>query len=91
MLGDIPSLREVWADTAIYVDPDDDDALADALNLYASDETLRRDRAAEAEARARTFTPRRMATGTLDVYGRLVGTRTRSAPKRERGVSGSCA
>ena len=28
VLGDIPSLREVWGDAAIFVDPDDHDALA---------------------------------------------------------------
>jgi len=91
VLGDIPSLREVWGDTAIYVDPDDDDALARALERYAEDDALRRDHADEAGARARMFTPRRMATGTLDVYRRLVGLRAQSVPERERGVNKSCA
>lgn len=91
VLGDIPSLREVWGDAALYVDPDDDDALARALARYADDEMLRRDHAALATARAQTFTPRRMAEGTLDVYGRLVGMRPRGPSNRERGVNPSCA
>jgi hypothetical protein len=28
VLGDIPSLHEVWGDAALYVDPEDDEALA---------------------------------------------------------------
>ena len=32
VLGDIPSLREVWGDAAVFVDPHDAQALAKALN-----------------------------------------------------------
>src|SRR6185369_6695620 len=37
VLGDIPSLREVWGDAALFVDPTDDDALAGALRELAQD------------------------------------------------------
>jgi len=71
VLGDIESLREVWGDAALYVDPNDDNALAAALEAYARDESMRSAHAERARARARTFTPRRMADGIAEVYARL--------------------
>ena len=71
VLGDIRSLREVWADTALYVDPDDDDALAAALTLLIEEPALRADLAGRARERARTYTPERMASAYADVYERL--------------------
>jgi glycogen(starch) synthase len=32
VLGDVPSLREIWQDNALFVDPDDATALAETLN-----------------------------------------------------------
>jgi glycosyltransferase involved in cell wall biosynthesis len=72
VLGDIPSLREVWGDAALFADPRDDDALADALRLVISDTAARRRLARAAAERARRFTPKRMAEGYLDAYERLV-------------------
>jgi glycosyltransferase involved in cell wall biosynthesis len=92
VLGDIESLREVWADAAVFVDPKDHHALAVALDAYAHDEDLRREYAMRAEARARTFTPDRMARGVLEVYARVLATRrvgTASAVA-ERRRSASC-
>jgi glycosyltransferase involved in cell wall biosynthesis len=74
VLGDIESLREVWGDTATYVDPDDDDALAAALDTYAQDEDLRRAHAARAARRASMFTPARMTDGTIAVYTHALAT-----------------
>jgi glycosyltransferase involved in cell wall biosynthesis len=71
VLGDIRSLREVWADAALYVDPDDDDALAAALTLLIEEPALREDLAGRALERARRFTPQRMASAYTDVYERL--------------------
>ena len=71
VLGDIRSLREVWGDAALYVDPDDDDALAAALTLVIEERTLREELAARALARARTYTPERMAAAYADLYERL--------------------
>ena len=71
VLGDIGSLREVWGDAAVYVDPDDDDALAAALALLIEERALREDLAARALARARTYTPERMASAYADAYERL--------------------
>jgi glycosyltransferase involved in cell wall biosynthesis len=90
VLGDIESLREVWGDAAVYVDPDDDDALAAALEGYARDEALRSEHAARALARASMFTPARMADGMAAVYARLLSPGADTAPVDGRHVL-SCA
>jgi glycosyltransferase involved in cell wall biosynthesis len=77
VLGDIPSLREVWGPNALYADPADDEAIAAALRRVLEDETLRRRAAADARARALTLTPDRMADAYLDGYERLA---TRARP-----------
>jgi glycosyltransferase involved in cell wall biosynthesis len=64
VLGDIPSLREVWGDAALFADPRDDDELADALER-AMEERFWRDRAL---ARAREYTPKRMGEAYLETY-----------------------
>jgi glycosyltransferase involved in cell wall biosynthesis len=91
VLGNIESLREVWGDAAVYVDPDDDDALAAALDGFARDEEMRREHAARAATRAASFTPERMAEGTLAVYTRVLAEQRRSAAPRARGAVPSCA
>ena len=68
VLGDIPSLREVWADAALFVPPSDSGALRDALERVTRSEVLRQDLASRARLRARRFTPERMAMGYLDAY-----------------------
>lgn len=69
VLGDIPSLREVWADAAFYVRPDDDWALQGAIELLIDDESLRLSLAAQARSRALLFSPERMAQKYLTAYG----------------------
>lgn len=73
VLGDIPSLREVWADAALYAAPDNPDALRGAISRLISDVPLRREMSARALARARTYTLERMAGGYLEAYQRLLG------------------
>jgi glycosyltransferase involved in cell wall biosynthesis len=85
VLGDIESLREVWGDAAVYVDPEDDDALAAALDAFALDDELRRDFAARAGRRAATFSSERMTAGTIAVYEHALGrTRAHAAVGREQ-------
>jgi glycosyltransferase involved in cell wall biosynthesis len=67
-LGDIPSLREVWGDAAVYVAPDDPAALEAALRGLIADAGYRASMAASAQERARQYTPARMAESYLDVY-----------------------
>ena len=70
VLGDIPSLREVWDDAASFVDPDDDAALVSALRTLLADEHERAELGERARARALTYAPARTAAGYLDVYRR---------------------
>jgi glycogen synthase len=71
VLGDIPSLREVWGDAALFVHPDDEAGLADALRWLMAHPAERECRAGRARTRALTFTPRRMVEAYLDVYAAL--------------------
>jgi glycogen synthase len=87
VLGDIPSLREVWADAALFVPPDDPNALAEAIEQLADDDALRLAYAARARARALTYTPARMGQGYLNVYQRL--RRSMGAAARTTTVAGS--
>lgn len=71
VLGDIPSLREVWGDAAGYVPPGDPQALRAAL-LDLIDEPVRRQRMAmAARERALRFTAERMADAYHAAYARL--------------------
>jgi glycogen synthase len=74
VLGDIPSLREVWAAAATYVSPDDPEALAAAVNGLLEDPTRRRLAAERARAAALGRTPSLMADGFLGAYSELVRT-----------------
>jgi glycogen synthase len=68
VLGDIESLREVWGDAATFVAPDDDTALAAALQRLIADDALRLELAGRARRRADAYTPQRMADGYLGAY-----------------------
>jgi glycogen synthase len=71
VLGDIPSLREIWGDTASYVPPDDHEALLGTLKHLIDRPTERARLAQAALARARHFTPARQCDAYLDAYGQL--------------------
>jgi glycosyltransferase involved in cell wall biosynthesis len=76
VLGDVPSLREVWGDAALFVAPDSAEQLAAALRALVADPEYRTALAARARARALGYTPERMAAGYLDAYaaaGRAAG------------------
>jgi glycosyltransferase involved in cell wall biosynthesis len=75
VLGDVPSLREIWEDDAFFVDPDADEALAVAIRLLADEEPLRRELAARARARALRYTPERMARDYARLYERATADR----------------
>jgi glycosyltransferase involved in cell wall biosynthesis len=68
VLGDVPSLRELWGDTAIFVPPDDVAALRGALAFLARDPHRREALARRARARALAYSPERMRDGYIEVY-----------------------
>ncbi len=71
VLGDIPSLREVWGAAAAYVPPDDPEALAAAANRLLDDPERRMVAAGAAAARARRYTAGAMAAGYRVAYDAL--------------------
>jgi glycogen synthase len=71
VLGDIPSLREIWGPAALYVDPDDHTALEAALRRLISDPMDRLRRGEAALARASHFSAERMADAYLAAYAML--------------------
>lgn len=72
VLGDIPSLREIWADAALFVPPDNPAALRDTLNNLIADPALRARYAARAHLHARQYAPQRMANAYNHAYAQLV-------------------
>ncbi|HWL14370.1 MAG TPA: glycosyltransferase family 4 protein [Opitutus sp.] len=72
VLGDIPSLRELWHDAAVFVPPEDTAALREALVRLVEDEAQRAALGLLASARARQFTADRMTDGYLEAYGELM-------------------
>jgi len=72
VLGDIPSLRDVWGEAALFVPPGDPDALRGALCRLIENAGLRQGMAERARSRARLYTPERMAEGYLSAYRGLL-------------------
>jgi glycogen(starch) synthase len=70
-LGDIASLRENWDGAALFVPPDDGDALQAALLRLMNDEVLRHRLGRAAHERGLRFQPVAMARAYLSAYARL--------------------
>jgi glycosyltransferase involved in cell wall biosynthesis len=75
VLSDIPSLRELWHDAALFAPPDDDGALAAALTSLMTDAPLRATLARRAQRRARRYSSERMVRRYLDLYRALARSR----------------
>jgi len=71
VLGDIPSLREVWGDAALFVPPDDEQALAATINELLNNPDLLNYQAAAAQARAQLYLADSMAANYLTLYQQL--------------------
>jgi glycosyltransferase involved in cell wall biosynthesis len=76
VLGDIPTLRELWDGASIFIDPDDETALRDALDLLLGEPELASALGERARERAGRYTSARMAEGYLDAYRNLLAART---------------
>jgi glycogen(starch) synthase len=72
VLGDLPTLRELWDGRAVFVPPDEPSMLRVALEALINDPGLRESLAMRARRRALTLTPRRMALAYLQVYADLL-------------------
>jgi glycosyltransferase involved in cell wall biosynthesis len=71
VLGDIPSLREIWGPAALYVPPDDHAALRTALRRLIDDPAERTGLGAAARSRGLHFSTPRMTEAYLAAYAML--------------------
>lgn len=71
--SDIPVLREVGGDAAVYVDSRDPAAIASAVGSLISDANAREALGSAGRARAASFTWARTAAATVAVFRRMIG------------------
>ena len=71
VLGDIPSLRELWDGAAIFVDPESPDDLQEELCALCADRAMQESLGEKALARSRSFTAAKMVSGYLALYSQL--------------------
>lgn len=74
VLGDIESLREVWGNAAVYVPPDDADALHEALSALILSPLQLAEMGRIAREKALGYTAASMANGYQQVYQDLIAT-----------------
>lgn len=84
VLGDIPTLRELWDGAAIFVDPGDHAALREALESLIGDRELRLDLAERARRRGVVYSIERTARAYHQLYLDLAG-----CPKRAPALAGA--
>jgi glycogen(starch) synthase len=72
VLGDIPTLRETWDGAALFVDPDDERAIREAIDRFMRSPDLRMEFGCRARERAMAFSRDRMTAGYMSVYQRLL-------------------
>jgi glycogen(starch) synthase len=72
VLSDLPSLRELWSEAAVFVSPSDEPALERALCSLIDSPPLRQSLAARARSRALELTSQRMTARYLDLYRTLL-------------------
>jgi glycogen synthase len=80
VLGDIPSLREIWVNTAVFVDPEDVTALAKTLNELIHDHWHRASLSQRAQARAKEI-------ASQNIGGRYFAGYTSSLNREAQGVA----
>ena len=81
VLGDLPSLRELWDGAAVFVSCEEPETLHLAIEGLINDPDLRHALSMRARRRALELTPQRMALGYLAAYDELLT--SRSAYPRE--------
>jgi glycosyltransferase involved in cell wall biosynthesis len=74
VLGDIPSLRELWDDAAVFVPPEEIDGLSACLHDLVRHPELRHEMGVEAQARAAAYRFDDMVDAYVRVYATAAGT-----------------
>jgi len=83
VLSDIPTFRELWDDAAVFVQPNDDDAIATAIERLAQDGSERSRLGSAAKERASAYTINAMSAGVLAAYRSLLALRTDQSSAEE--------
>lgn len=86
VLGDIPSLNELWSDTALFVSPDNEEQLVSTVRALCDDPPRLRALGKHARARAIELTPQRMARQYSEAYESLA-----ASPNGTRLEASACA
>ena len=68
IIGDIPSLRELWDGAALFVSPHSPDAFREAIAALIESPDLRRTLSQRAVKRARQYSPERMGGRYVSLY-----------------------
>ena len=76
VIGDIPSLREVWGDAALFINPDDGVALHSAISSLISDAKLRAEMAERSYKRALTYRCEKTGQKYLQAYQSVLAAKT---------------
>jgi glycogen(starch) synthase len=80
ILNDIPSLREIWGNAAVYFRTNDADSLAEAVRILSRDVQMRRNFANRAFQRAREcYNAHRMTDGYIQLYRSVCSRQARAA------------
>jgi glycosyltransferase involved in cell wall biosynthesis len=81
VLADIPTFRELWNDAAVFVQPDDDQMIAEAVERLVKDHGERQRLGAKARKNAEMYSLERMSAGVCAAYRSLLDGRDRPALK----------
>lgn len=71
LLSDIPTMREIWGDAALYFDPRDAGDLCRKMKRLQRDEALRKKLRVNAMQKASSFTARKMGDAYLGLYDQI--------------------
>lgn len=83
VLGDIATLREVWGDAALFVDPDDADALRDTIEALLFDSERAATLGRQARRQALTYSSKRMGRDYMAAYQSLAASGRSRRAERE--------
>ena len=80
VLNDIPSLRELWGNAALYFETNDPESLADTIRMLSDDPQLRRNFSNRAFQRAREcFNAHRMTDNYVQLYHSVIAKKAAAA------------
>lgn len=82
VLGDVPSMRELWHDVAIFIPPDRPDLWSSQLQLLCENPAWAKVLGERARERAATFSGLEMAADYVEVYGGLLQSRESTTIER---------